>query len=211
MGRLRVAPIVEGHGEFLCVGDLLRRIWYELIGGEFIRVEKPIRHHQGTLLQPEGLGRAVKLAIKSLSFPPSGDPSLVLVLIDSEGQCPASLGPGLLDRARGVDPRADVACVLAHVMFETWFVAAAASLTPYLDLKPGDPPDDPEVAGLGKGWIAKRLKGPKYVETVHQSKMTNLMDLERCRAVSPSFAKLCRELETRSARDGHEAVGSRGS
>jgi hypothetical protein len=196
-GRLRVAPIVEGHGEFLCVGNLLRRIWYELLGGQFIEVQKPIRHHQGTLLQPEGMSRAIRLALKSLNTPPSTDPSLVLVLIDSEGECPARLGPDLLNVAKRVDPRADVACVLAHVMYETWFVAASSSLASFLDLGSADPPLDPEGMELGKSWIAKRVRGPKYVETFHQSKMTSAMDLAQCRTASPSFDKLCRELEKR--------------
>ena len=156
------------------------------------------------------LGRAVQLALKSLSIPESDDPLLVLVLIDSEGQCPAKLALNLLDVARSVDPRVDVACVLAHVMYETWFVAAAESLSEYLRLEPGENlPQDPEASGYGSSWVVKRfIEGPKYRKTQHQPAMTQAMDLNRCRAVSPSFDKLCRELEKKFRQEGREVVRS---
>ena len=203
-GRLRIAPVVEGHAEFSCIGDLLRRIWYELLGGEYLDVRRPVRQPQGTLLQPDGLARAVQLALKSLD-PPSNDPALVLILIDSEGECPASLGPRLRTIASQVDPRADVACVLAHVMYETWFVASSESLGAYLDLRPGDPPAEPEQTNSGASWIADRIKAPKYSKRIHVPRMTAAMNLNTCRSRSPSFDKLCRELEKRMAPSGrHE-------
>lgn len=48
-----------------------------------------------------------------------------------------------------------------------------------------------------KAWIEKRIKAPKYSETVDQPAMTAAMDLKLCRSRSPSFDKLCRELEKR--------------
>ena len=38
MSRLRVAPIVEGDGEVVCVPILPRRIWGEFLGGEYVEV-----------------------------------------------------------------------------------------------------------------------------------------------------------------------------
>jgi hypothetical protein len=90
----------------------------------------------------------------------------------------------------------DSVCVVANVEYETWFVAAAESLTRYLNLA-GDKmlPSDPERLRLGKGWIKARL--PAYSETVDQPKFSAVMDLRLCRRHSPSFDKLCRELEKR--------------
>lgn len=56
-------------------------------------------------------------------------------------------------------------------------------------------PQDPESQRLGKGWIERRFKGVKYSERVDQPKMTAKLDLNMCRDNSPSFDKLCRELE----------------
>ncbi len=196
MGRLRIVPIVEGDGEYESIRILLERIWYEQIRGEYIEVVRPVRQSRGKLLQEAELRRIVRLALGLLNEPPtSDDPALVLILVDSERDCPAVLGPALLAIGGGVDPRADVACVLAHVMFETWFVAAAESLGGYLDTDV--PPDNPEAAGLGKSWISNHFRFPKYRETQHQPAMTRAMDLNACRARSPSFDKLCRELEQR--------------
>jgi len=203
MGRLRVAAIVEGDGEFDCIRILLCRIWGELLGGEFLEVMQPIRRPQGTLLQEAGLQQAVGYAIKKLKSPSAtDDPTLILILIDSEGKCPARLGPKLLKVAAEVNASVDIACVLAHYMYETWFVAAADSLRQYLRFEDADRRADPESAGLGKSWIKRHFHDPKdpdrpYRETRHQPAMTAAMDLNRCRTASPSFDKLCREFEKR--------------
>lgn len=205
MNRLRIAAIVEGDGEVASVPILLRRLGTEILGGRILEIPNPpIRRSRGELLKAETLQKAVALAWKRLTDSPACDePSLILVLIDSERECPRMLGPRLLEAASGaLDPRADVSCVLAHVMYETWFAASAASLGKYLEVDPDDCPHDPEQSQCGKSWIKKYIKAPKYKETTHQAKMTAVMDLKRCRAVSPSFDKLCRELEKRFSEDG---------
>jgi hypothetical protein len=135
MSRLRVAPIVEGDGEYRCVRILLDRVWRELLGGENVKVVGPIRSTSGELLKREGLQDAVRVAINELNKPPdTGDPGLVLILIDADEKCPGRLGPELLAIAREANSAVDIACVLANVEYETWFVAAAESLSKYLDL-----------------------------------------------------------------------------
>lgn len=203
MGRIRIVPIVEGDGEYACIRILLERVWYEVVGGEYIEVIRPVRQSRGKLLQEAELRRFVRLASGLLNeAPASDDPALVLILVDSERDCPKLVGPKLLAIGREVDPRVDVACVLAHVMYETWFVASAGSLGAYLECDPEAEPTDPEGAELGKSWIEKHFRFPKYRETQHQPAMTRAMDLAACRSRSPSFDKLCRELEKRMAPSG---------
>jgi hypothetical protein len=38
---LRVVVIVEGHGEDGAIRTLLERIWYEMLGGDYIEVIPP--------------------------------------------------------------------------------------------------------------------------------------------------------------------------
>ena len=199
MSRLHVAPIVEGHGEVNAIRILLRRIWMELLGGEYIDVVRPIRWARSKLLKEEELTRAVELALLNLaSGIRGGDPAMVLVLLDAEGGAACVLGPELLGFAKRARPDADLSCVLAVVEYETWFVAAADSLRDYLRILPTDAiPDAPEESRSGKGWIERRFRGTKYSETVDQPKMTDAMNLSVCRERSPSFDKLCRELEKR--------------
>jgi hypothetical protein len=170
MSRLRVAPIVEGHGEFHCVRILLDRIWRELLGGEFVKVAQPIRWTSGRLVKREGIQGAVRVAVKMLNdLPDSDDPALVLILIDADENCPAHLGPELLGFAREVDSRVDIACVLAKEEYETWFVAAAESLSKYLDLSSDESvPESPEESRNGKAWIEQRYRGPRYSPTQDQ-------------------------------------------
>jgi hypothetical protein len=198
-GRLRVVPIVEGDGEVASIRILLGRIWRELLGGEYIDVLSPIRQPRDGLLKGDGvvLRHAVQLALGKLRNPPiPDDPSLILILLDSEGERPGCLAPGLLERASSVIPaHQEIACVLAHSMYETWFIAAADSLSKYLDLSSGKVPEAPE-GKYGKSWIKERFK-ENYRETRHQPAMTQAMDLSACRYRSSSFDKLCRELELR--------------
>lgn len=199
MSRLGVVPIVEGHGEYEAIRTLLQRVWSELLCGEHVEVLRPIRWPRSRLVKRPELKRAIKLALLKLadsSIPPAHQ--MVLVLIDADKDGPCLLGPKLLGWAKQVRPDADVACVLANVEYETWFAAAAESLREHLDLPPDEPiPEDPEGLRLGKPWIDRHFRGTKYSETVDQPSMTAKMDLRQCRKRSPSFDKLCRELEKR--------------
>lgn len=200
MSRLTVVPIVEGHGEVPSVRILLERIWYELLQGEFIEVLQPIRQPRGRLASnKEGaLEKALNLAAGKLRAR-SGlqHPKLILILLDRNTDLPCQLAPSLLQIAHACRADQDVACVIANVEYETWFVAAAASLSEYLDLsKDASLPETPEKFGSGKAWIEQRFKG-RYSETVDQPRLTARMDLHACRSRSLSFDKLCRDLEAR--------------
>ena len=208
VSRLRVAPIVEGHGEVEAVRTLLTRIWVELLGGEYLDVIRPIRWPRSKLVQKEELGRAVQLAWAKLQGGPTpSDPKMILVLLDANSDAPCVLGPQLLEFAKEAHSDADVFCVLAKVEYETWFVAAAESLGSHLELSPDeDIPANPEEANAGKGWVARHFKGTKYSETVDQPSMTAKMDLALCRERCPSFDRLCRGLEARLQREPPEST-----
>lgn len=195
---LQVGVIVEGHGEYEAIRKVLERIWYELLGGDHIEVLRPFRQPQRTLFREEKFKATVDaVKIKLGPDTPEGPRKLVLILIDAEEKCPKDLAPRLLTWAREARSDADIACVLPNPMFETWFAAAASSLGGVNDL-PADleVPQDPEGKRLGKGWIKKHLPR-KYSATVDQPRFAAKMDLAVCRANSPSFDKLCRELNSR--------------
>lgn len=202
MRRLRVASIVEGHGEVVALPILLERVWYEMIRGEFIDVLRPpIRQPRDRLAQnkEDALSRAVALAAAKLrATSNSTDPELILILIDADDDLPCVLGPRLLQIARQSRRDKNISCVIANVEYETWFVASANSLQGFLELGDELPPVDPETQQLGKGWIQKRFKNASYSEAVDQAKLTASMDILVCREKSPSFNKFCRDLEKAS-------------
>ena len=200
VSRLRIVPIVEGHGEQRAVRILLDRIWRELIHGDYIDVLTPIRQRKAALTgKPPALSRALDLAMGKLANPDlKPTPAIILILVDADKDLPCRLGPELLQLARSTRSDADIACVIANIEYESWFVAAAESLKDYLEFQPNDVlPVNPEQNRLGKAWISRRFRGVKYSETVDQPKLTARMDLVEARAHSASFDRLCRELERR--------------
>lgn len=213
MNRLCVVPIIEGHGEVEAVGVLLRRIGAEMAGAQ-IQVTKPFRLPKGKLLpgrtgnrrvETHELRRALDTASTLLKYADSGALRFAILLCDADEDLACVLAPLILAEARVVRADLDLACVIACREYETWFIAAAESLAKYLSLRPGDETTmaDPEGRASGKGargekWVADRFRGPSYQKTVDQAKLTGAMDLALCRARSPSFDKLCREILRRS-------------
>jgi hypothetical protein len=196
VSRIRVVPIVEGHGEQAsAIRTLLTRVWTEVVGGDYLECLRPIRIPRTKLIQPSEIVRAIDLALLMLGEAPSEDPAFVLVIFDADEDCPARLSTTIRKSILENRSHVDVAVVIANVEFETWFVAAAESLNPWFDLSRAKVEDDPEGARQGKAAVRRWMA--KYSETLDQPRLTATMDLRRCGQRSPSFDKLCRELEAR--------------
>jgi hypothetical protein len=134
------------------------------------------------------LERYVELAVRQVA--PAG---FVLLLIDSDDDCPATLGPLLLDRARRARPDANIGVVLAKREFEAWFLAAARSLAGQRGLDPDLlGPDRPEDVRGAKEWLTRRMTRP-YSPPLDQPALASVFDLEQARR-APSFDKLYREI-----------------
>lgn len=175
---------------------LLPRIAVELHGFHALVVLKPIRIPRTQMVQPVALGRAVELAKAKLATAAEADDhSLALISFDADDDPPCTVAPEVLGGVARDD--IDVAVVLPNPEFETWFVAAADSLSAFVELRDGESaPLDPERTRSKKGWIQRRFRG-SYSPTVDQAKLTAHMDLSICRERCPSFDKLCRELARR--------------
>jgi hypothetical protein len=183
-------PIVEGHGEVLSVEKLLWRVARDANPAAAIHVNPPIRVKAGAFCHDASTrSRFVRLAAakaRQLS-------GVVLVLLDSEDECPARLGPELL--ASIASEAADVPAVvtLAHREYETWFVAAAESLRGSDGLAADAVrPADPEVTRDAKGWLSERMVD-RYDPVRHQLAFTRSFDLVAARSVA-SFDRFCRKI-----------------
>ena len=103
---MQLACIVEGHGEVQAAPVLLRRLASALDPTVALRVEPVIRITKSKLIQTGELERAVELAARKI-----GGEGAILILLDSDEDCPAELGPRLLARARRVRARCpDLRC-----------------------------------------------------------------------------------------------------
>lgn len=206
---LFVASIVEGATEERCIKIILSRLWRELLhvaDHEPLAVLEPIPAKRLSLVKdghPEleqMVERAVRV-LQSRTRQPAVNRGFILLLIDAEEDCPAILGPRLLSRARTARCDADIVCVLARRKLENWFKAAATSLAGVSGL-PDDltVPANPED-GSGAAWLTRQMQRKdrrrKYTKPADAVELARRMDLELCRANSPSFDKLCRELALR--------------
>jgi hypothetical protein len=185
-----IVPIVEGHGEVEALPVLIRRIFGAFRAGVSPVINPPSRVKAGAFLQDrEYFHKYVALAAAKAA---QGD-GLVLILLDCEDHCPGILGPRLLTEAQAV--RADIkfAVALAHREYETWFLAAAASLRGCLGL-PAQlaPPANPESIRGAKEWLGRHMP-VRYDPIIHQVRFTAQFDLHKARAV-PSFDRFISKL-----------------
>lgn len=196
-----VGVVVEGQGEIEAVPELIRRIVQQIDPSITPRIPHPVRHSRSTLLRDGGIEKAVSLAAES-----AGRNGAVLVVLDSDDDCPAQLGPALLDRARAARSDLPVAVVLAKCEYENWFLAAAESLRGRRGL-PDDlaSPEHPEATRGAKEWLSSRMLSDNYVPTLHQAAFTACLDLVAARRAD-SFSKCWRSItslvaEVRRRRD----------
>jgi hypothetical protein len=189
-----IYAIVEGHGEVQAVPLLLRRLAHECIGSYDLHVFPAHRVPRGRILRPDHLERAAELGRRRIVE--SGGRGGVMLLLDADDDCPATLGPELLARLRNVIPDLPLSVVLAKREYEAWFLGAAYSLRRLSNVRDdANPPIEPEAIIGAKEYLARVLlePGAVYSETVDQVSLTAVMDFieaSRC----PSFRKLCRDL-----------------
>jgi len=186
----RIVPIVEGHGERHAVPALLRRISAEL-GRYDVEIPEPIRIPRQRLPKEGELERAATLATYRCD-PESG----ILVLVDADGDCPATTAQALMERARGPAAGRPVRVVLAKNEFESWFVAAAESIGGQRGLRTNlAAPADPEAIRDAKGWLTRHCPGSRsYRPSRDQPALVELFDLDLARQRAPSFDKLVRDV-----------------
>ena len=188
---LYVVPIVEGHGEVKAVPTLIHRIVNAHAPSCACRVNEPIRVKAGQFLnKPKEFNRHILLAAaKAAQAVP--DNGLVLILLDCEDDCPATIGPELLSRAQAVRSDVSYLVVLATREYESWFLAAARSLCGVSGLTADlEPPVYAENIRNAKGWLSSHMPtNSKYDEITHQIEMTRHFNLEEALA-NASFARL---------------------
>lgn len=174
------------------VPGLLRRILAELSCPVEHHIHRPIRSTRNRLPKPGELEKAVELAITKTG------PRLpyVLVLLDSDDDCPRNEAPALLARIRNARPNLQCAMAFAHHEFENWFLASAMSLRGCCGLPDNlKPPDDPESIRGAKQWLSNQMPDRGcYSPTVDQPALAAQMNLKEARS-APSFDKLWREME----------------
>lgn len=193
MNPMRLATIVEGHGEVEAVPLLIRRIAAELDPSFAIDLITAIRVPAYRFRKTGELERTVDLAIRKLGR--GGGGIFIVIDCDWDGGCPKADAPQLLQRAKSVHPDMPVSLVLANREYEAWFIAAAESIRG----KHGLPNDlevvaDPESIRGAKEWLSSRMPPSRpYTETIDQPALTASFDIQLARRAN-SFDKCYREI-----------------
>ena len=187
---VQIGCIVEGHGEVESVPILIRRVVANLYSELVIVLPRPIRISRNKILEVGELEKWIEVV--SLRI---GEQGAIFVILDSDNDCPAQLGPALLHRASQVDTGLPIAVVLAKHEFEAWFLAAAASLRGKRGLRSDiDPPNDSEAIRGAKEWLHDRMQnGKTYRSKRDQPALTALFDIEQARQAD-SFDKCYRDI-----------------
>jgi hypothetical protein len=181
--------IVEGHGDVKAVPVVFRRVVEWQFPGLPMVLRDPFRVPRDKLKKDGELERTVEFVSRQLK-----GRRAILILIDSEGDCPATLAPSLLRRATEARRDLPIGVVLAKHEFENWFIAAASSIAGQRGLAPDlTSPAEPEAVQGAKEWLSARMIGRPYKETTDQEPLARLFDIEGARK-SASFDKLCREV-----------------
>ncbi|MYC75204.1 DUF4276 family protein [Candidatus Poribacteria bacterium] len=187
---VKIGCLVEGESEVKTVPLLIRRIAANLYPELPIVVLPPIRRPRNQVVKENELERAVEFVARQI-----GGQGAIFIILDSDDDCPAELGPALLHRASQARSDLPIAVVIAKNEFEAWFLAAAESLRGKRGL--GDDiysPDDPEVIRDAKKWLSQRMEDSRtYRETQDQPALAALFDIEQARQVD-SFDKCYRDI-----------------
>ncbi|MGP1346293.1 MAG: DUF4276 family protein [Phycisphaerales bacterium] len=172
-----VASIVEGHGEVRALPILLRSIEPRFI------VPPPIRIHRNQISTEDYLSKYIQIAWTNIAD--NGGNGAILVLADADQDCPAQLGPQILQIVNQVRADAQCAVTIAKHMFEAWLIAGDSPAIPTVQ--------SPEDITNPKAKLREHLG--RYKETADQPRLTAAMNLDCARQRSNSFDRLCRIVE----------------
>ena len=109
----------------------------------------------------------------------------VLVVLDSDDDCPAQLGPSLLLQTANASSK-PVMIALADRDFEDWLFASAETLGLGLTYTPDI---------RGKGAIESSLKPRKYAKPTWQPRLAQTINLDVAASRSASFARMLRRFD----------------
>ncbi|MFA5161461.1 MAG: DUF4276 family protein [Elusimicrobiales bacterium] len=186
---IKIAALVEGHGECDAVPVLIRRIALGIDPG-FVPKIFPLKFPSNQLRN--AIERSVELAARKLQRQGG-----IVIIIDCDDGCPRNEGPALLSRAQKACSDMPISVILAKKEFEAWFIASAESLRGKRGLSQHmKAPESPEEIRGAKEWLSAEMPRNKpYSETTHQSAFAECFDMQLARRRSDSFDKCYRDIE----------------
>ncbi|HYU33663.1 MAG TPA: DUF4276 family protein [Thermoanaerobaculia bacterium] len=182
---MRIQPIVEGAGETEALPELLRRL-RDASGAYALTFNKPLRRKRSELVNETPLRKAVGLALRQGC-------EGILILFDSDKDCPRVVAPQVQTWARSEAPGVRCEVVLAHCEYEAWFLGSLESLRGRRGLS-GDAISlaDPESVRGAKERLQAMGELRRYAPTRDQAALTALFDLAAAYRSCRSFRRMVR-------------------
>jgi hypothetical protein len=187
---MSLIPLVEGQSEAESVPVLLRRIVPDF------PIARPFRIKRNKIVVPGELERAVRVAVSDRP-----NPSCILLLIDADDDCPAELGPALLDRCERAT-QLPAAVIVANREIEAWFLGGIDSLRGVRGIRFDASWDgDPEAPRGAKGRLEELMtSGRSYVTVDDQPALMSALDIDLASQRCPSLNKFLRDVKRITAR-----------
>ncbi len=180
---MTIQPIVEGYGEVDAFPVLLRR-FIEAAQAWEMKIARPLRGTRYQLARKEDLQKFIRIALKQPEC------RAILVLLDSDSECPAKFGTRLQTWASEAAQTVPCRVVIAHAEYEAWFLAAIESLRGYRGIRNDAQPFlEPEKYRGAKERLEKRMQD-KYRERTDQPALSGRLSLADAYRRSRSFRKL---------------------
>lgn len=181
---MSLVPLVEGQSEAESVPILLRRVT------PGVAVARPFRIKRNKIVKPGELERAIQLALSDRE-----NPTGLVVLIDADDDCPATLGPELLRRCQEAT-HLPTSVVIANREIEAWFLGGIESLRGRRGIREDATWEgDPEAPRGAKGRLEEMMSGRSYVTVDDQPALMHSFDFEAARNRCPSLDKFIRDVE----------------
>ena len=181
---MTTVPIVEGHGDVAAVPVLLRRLVDAAKAWNQVRIGEPIRCKRSQLVNEAQLRKRVRLARLR------EDCDAVIVIFDSDDDCPVELAAQVRRWAVAEAGPAYCDVVLAKREYEAWFLATAESLSRHHSVRSdAQSHPDPESPRGAKGRL-EAMMHISYSERTHQPAFSAVFCMAAAYARCRSFRKL---------------------
>jgi len=191
-----IAPIVEGYGEVRAIPSLLHKIARHIAPELQLVVCNPIRRSRSQIVKPRELEKDVIQASYLLEERDALKYGWILLFLDADDDCPATLGPDLRRRARQAREGLNVDVILPMYEYESWILASAQALEAQGLLYSASNLLQPEGVRDAKGRLKQLRPGQRYSETVDQDKLTKKLDITEARQARSfnRFYRICEQI-----------------
>ena len=189
-----IVPVVEGPGDVSAFPSLLGRILWE----RYERTDVIVAQGTSRVVKANGrqnLENKLERFLQHALNKPECD--AILVLLDTDGECPVELAQQLSQRCEQIGLTCPVEIVCAHWSYESWFLASLETIKGQRGISEAAALSlDAEDIQNPKQWLTKQMPdGQAYKETLHQASLSSFIDIELTYHNSRSFRRLCHALE----------------